>query len=175
LRKLTVSILGMICALLFFIHALYAAGLMLGILSFSVTLLILGRILVSLILVHAVLALPVMLSNTLRGGKKYISKNITYVIQEVMGIVLLIFVFYHTPYFNQEPSPLELSLIVITLAAVGIHIYIGLPKSFITLGWISDDSNMKAANILSFFLTIVPAAISIIAIIIYYPTFYTGG
>ena len=60
------------------------------------------------------------------------------------------------------------------MAMAGIHLFIAVPKSFITLGWLREDTDLKKAKIVAVFAGILPTILSIAAFLTYYPNYFRG-
>jgi len=175
IRKLIVSILGLVCLILFDIHAIYASGLMLGIFSYSPYIKKLGVCLMVCLLIHASLSLPFVVFRFVKSRKIYARLNFYAIVQYTAGILIIVFLFYHTFYLAHKPDIVKLLIIIFTAAATGIHMFTGLAKSFVTLGLVREENGMKTAKTISFFITVLPALFTIAAFIYYYPQFYPGG
>ncbi len=175
MRKIIAALLGLLSVLLYAIHALYAAVLMVGLVPFHIMIVILGIVLVLALLIHAILIIPFALKQMIKSGHYYLKVNFINFLQFISGVLLIVFTLYHSYYLSHQPNLISLIFIILTLAAFGIHLYFGVPRAFITLGYIREESDMRKAKIISFFLTILPTLIAIIAFILYYPHFYTGG
>lgn len=174
MRKLVCSMLGLLSAITFFIHSIYASGLMLGLVPFSMVLIILGMILGLSLLLHALLGLiPVWIRN-FSNRRKYLQENSSTLLQQLSGLLVIGFTFYHTYYMSHKPSVFSLFLMILMLIAIGYHIYIGLPKCLITLGRIDEEEDMKKARIYAIVLGLLPMVLCIIAYIMYYPNYYAG-
>jgi len=125
-------------------------------------------------MIHVILSLPFVLVKLLKGGRLYIRLNRTSLIQYAAGLLLLVFAFYHVFYLNHQPEPWSCALIAVTIAMAGIHIYIAIPKSFITLGWLREDTDLKKAKITAVFAGILPAILAIASFLTYYPHYWRG-
>lgn len=174
MRKLSAAVLGILCAFLFTVHSVYASALMLGLFSFTKALSVLGRILVTLLLIHAAMSLLPLLYRTAKTGLSYPALQIRTLIQAGAGILLLFYSFYHVFYLTHEPAAVPLFLLLLTLAAVGIHLFIGLPNCCITLGLLKEETDLKKAKAAAVLIGIVPTLLSAAAFISYYPRFYGG-
>lgn len=168
------TIFGLICVLVFIVHSFYASGLMFGFFTLTPILLILGRILISCLMIHVILSLPFVIVKLLKGGRLYIRLNRTSLIQYAAGLLLLVFAFSHIFYLVHQPEPWSCALIILTIAMAGIHLFIAVPKSFITLGWLREDTDLKKAKIVAVFAGILPTILSIAAFLTYYPNYFRG-
>ena len=174
MRKMLSTIFGLICVLVFIVHSFYASGLMFGFFTLTPILLILGRILISCFMIHVILSLPFVIVKLLKGGRLYIRLNRTSLIQYAAGLLLLVFAFSHIFYLVHQPEPWSCALIILTMAMAGIHLFIAVPKSFITLGWLREDTDLKKAKIVAVFAGILPTILSIAAFLTYYPNYFRG-
>lgn len=174
MRKLLSTIFGLICVLLFIVHSFYASGLMFGFFTGTSVLRVLGRILITCLVIHALLSLPFVLVKLIKGGRLYIRLNKESLIQYAAGLLLLVYAFYHVFYIVRQPEPWSCALIVVTIAMAGIHLFIAIPKSFITLGWLREDTDLTKAKIIAVFLGILPTIMAIAAYLTYYPNYIRG-
>ncbi|MCI1726919.1 MAG: hypothetical protein LKM35_04445 [Lachnospiraceae bacterium] len=125
-------------------------------------------------MIHVILSLPFVLVKLLKGGRLYIRLNRTSLIQYAAGLLLLVFAFSHIFYLVHQPEPWSCTLIILTMAMAGIHLFIAVPKSFITLGWLREDTDLKKAKIVAVFAGILPTILSIAAFLTYYPNYFRG-
>lgn len=174
MRKLLLSLLGLVSAAVYTVHSVYAAGLMTGIFGFTGFLPVLGRILATVLIIHAAISMPPALIRTFGSRHKYAAENRKSYIQYTSGGLLIFYVFYHPYYATHRPSLLLLMVLLLTLLATGVHIYIGLQNSMITLGIIRNEGEMSRARIMALLLAGIPTLLSAAAYISYYPQYYGG-
>ena len=117
MRKKIASALGIMNAVLFIVHAIAAVGFLTGRIPDSQVILRLGRILITGILLHALLSLPPALFRMLRSGRLYLRLNFRTVMQQITGVLTVIFTCFHPYYLAHTPTPFLLVLIVISLSA----------------------------------------------------------
>jgi hypothetical protein len=125
-------------------------------------------------MVHVLFGLPFVIVKLIKGGRLYARLNKSSLIQYSAGLVLLFYAFYHIFYFSRRPGPWSCALIIVTIAMTGVHLFIAIPKSFITLGWLGEDTDLKKAKIIAFFMGILPTISAIAAFLTYYPNYLEG-
>jgi len=175
MRKFLLSILGILCSILYVFHTVYTACLLIGLAPVSQPLMAAGGFLFLLLLVHMLLSLPFALGRMFRSGRVFLRLNLRAVLQYAAGVLLIVFACVHVPYFYHRPGPVTLILMLLMLAACAAHLFLSFPHSLITLGLLHEESGQKKAAVLSAVLIFLPTAFAMIAMILYYPHFYTGG
>ena len=174
MRKKIASALGIMNAVLFIVHAIAAVGFLTGRIPDSQVILRLGRILITGILLHALLSLPPALFRMLRSGRLYLRLNFRTVMQQITGVLTVIFTCFHPYHLAHTPTPFLLVLIVISLSAAGIHIFIGLPRYLITFGLLREEKQLASARTAALVLSLVPTLLAVAGFLLYYPNFRAG-
>ncbi len=175
MRRILISVTGLVCIVLFDVHAVIASLLMLGMVPFMRIFVILGIVLMCLLLLHAVFSLPFFIVRSLKSKEHYFRLNAEAVLQAVTGILFVVFLFYHPYYTSHKPALWNLGIIVISLAGAGLHLFLGLPRGMISLGLVREEADMKKARFIAFLLTAIPVLLAVYAYISYSPHYYAGG
>ncbi len=175
--KKTVVISSIFCTILFFLHCTIACLHYSQVITSKVPVIASGCILGIPLVIHMVTSLISMARNAQKdpNASAYAELNVNIVIQSATGIFSMVFLVLHvvvnglsSAYGHKFLLYLHAALELIFILILLLHLAVGLPKLFLSLGLIKRMKSYKISRIVVCVLLIIPLLMYVISSIQYH-------
>lgn len=130
-----------------------------------------------LVLFHAVLSICILIFVHDGSDLKYAKNNVATILQRITAVLIIALLYFHLNAYSHVVSGISLTTVQTVLhiiteflffAVVITHVAISIPKSVITLGLVSSESNVKLIERISYILGAVIMAAAGISMLRYF-------